>query len=43
VNSGNPALAKRALQNMLGNNLAEVMAEQQPELFRKPRRPRVKK
>jgi hypothetical protein len=37
VNSNNPALAKRALQQMLGNNMAEVMAMQQPELFGKPK------
>jgi len=33
--SGNKAAAKRALQHMLGDSLAEVAAGQQPELFGK--------
>ena len=33
--SGNKAAAKRALQHMFGDSLAEVMSQQQPELFGK--------
>jgi hypothetical protein len=33
--AGNKAAAKRALQHMMGDQLAEVMAVQQPELFGK--------
>ena len=33
--SGNKAAAKRALQHMVGDQLAEVMTTQQPELFGK--------
>jgi hypothetical protein len=33
--AGNKAAAKRALQHMLGDSLAELMADQQPELFGK--------
>ena len=36
--SGNKAAAKRAMVHMLGDNMAEMMAMQQPELFGKPRR-----
>jgi hypothetical protein len=33
--SGNVAAAKRAIVHMLGDNMAEMMAMQQPELFGK--------
>lgn len=32
--SGNKVAAKRALVHMVGDNLAELMAMQQPELFK---------
>jgi predicted transcriptional regulator len=35
--SGNKAAAKRALQHMLGDALADAMQVQQPELFGKPK------
>lgn len=36
--SGNVAAAKRAMVHMLGDNMAEMMAMQQPELFGKKRK-----
>ncbi len=33
--AGNAAAAKRALAHMVGDSLAEVMAKQQPQLFKK--------
>jgi predicted DNA-binding protein len=36
--SGNKAAAKRAMIHMVGDNMAEMMAMQQPELFGKPRK-----
>lgn len=36
--AGNKAEAKRALQHMLGDTLAEVLTAEQPELFGKPKR-----
>lgn len=38
--AGNQAAAKRAVQHMLGDALAEVMSTQQPELFGKPKKAR---
>jgi predicted DNA-binding protein len=35
---GNKAAAKRAMVHMLGDNMAEMMAMQQPELFGKSRK-----
>jgi hypothetical protein len=35
--AGNNAAAKRALQHMLGDALAEAMTAQQPELFATPK------
>jgi hypothetical protein len=35
--AGNRAAAKRALQHMMGDALAEVAAAHQPELFGKPK------
>jgi hypothetical protein len=32
---GNKAAAKRALQHMMGDSMAEIVAHQQPELFGK--------
>lgn len=36
--AGNKAAAKRALVHMLGDNMAEMMTAQQPELFGKKKR-----
>lgn len=36
--SGNVAAAKRAMVHMLGDNMAEMMAMQQPELFGKKKK-----
>lgn len=36
--SGNKAAAKRALVHMVGDNMAELMTMQQPELFKAKRR-----
>jgi predicted transcriptional regulator len=33
--AGNKAAAKRALQHMMGDAMAEVMSAQQPDMFRK--------
>lgn len=33
--AGNKAAAKRALQHMMGDAMAEVMSTQQPDMFRK--------
>ena len=34
--AGNAAAAKRALQHMVGDAMAEVLTSEQPELFAKP-------
>lgn len=36
--SGNKAAAKRAIVHMLGDNMADLMTAQQPELFGKAKR-----
>ncbi len=36
--SGNKVAAKRALVHMMGDNMAEIMSMQQPELFGKAKR-----
>lgn len=36
--SGNKPAAKRALMHLLGDGMAELMAQQQPELFGKKRK-----
>lgn len=41
--AGNKAAAKRALQHMMGDTMAEIMAQSQPDMFPSPKKAKASK